>query len=184
MTPDSALSAPGSWQRWNTLVCYAHITPLDVSRKYTSPRWHGTIRVRKMGRKKFDIIQVMFTGHFIFSTNFYSAPTHIKGFPGGSVVKNSPANADVGSIPGSTRSPGRGHGYPLQYSCPENFMDRGAWRPTAYSVRVRPDLVTNQQQIHTKHNSGVEVLAMKNRFILKVCLCVCFLCFLSFKYLY
>ena len=51
------------------------------------------------------------------------------------VVKNSPANAgekrDAGLIPGSGRSPGEGHGYPLQYSCLENPMDRGAWR--AYS---------------------------------------------------
>ena len=48
------------------------------------------------------------------------------------VVKNSPANAgvvrDLGSIPGSRRSPGGGHGNPLQYSCLEDPMDRGAWR--------------------------------------------------------
>ena len=47
------------------------------------------------------------------------------------VVKNPPANAgdirDKGSIPGSGRSPGRGHGNPLQYSCLEYPMDRGAW---------------------------------------------------------
>ena len=44
---------------------------------------------------------------------------------GGSVVKNPPANAeDVGSIPESGRSPGRGNGNPLQYSCLENPMDR------------------------------------------------------------
>ena len=46
------------------------------------------------------------------------------------VVKNLPASAgdirDVGSIPGLERSPGGGHGYPLQYSCLENSMDRGA----------------------------------------------------------
>ena len=49
------------------------------------------------------------------------------GFPGGSVV-NMPANAgDVGFIPGSGRSPGGGNGNPLQDSCQENFMDRGAW---------------------------------------------------------
>ena len=47
--------------------------------------------------------------------------------PGGSVVKNPPANAgDTGSIPGSGRSPGEGNGNPLQYSCLENPMDRGA----------------------------------------------------------
>ena len=50
------------------------------------------------------------------------------GFPGGSVVKNPPASArDVGSIPGSGRSPGEGNGNPLQYSYLENPMDRGAW---------------------------------------------------------
>ena len=47
------------------------------------------------------------------------------------VVKNPPANAgdikNVGLIPGSRRSPGEGHGNPLQYSCLENPMDRGAW---------------------------------------------------------
>ena len=46
----------------------------------------------------------------------------VSGFPGGSVVKDPPASAgdagDVGSIPGSGRSPGGGHGSPLQYSCP------------------------------------------------------------------
>ena len=48
------------------------------------------------------------------------------GFPGGAVVKNSPANAgDMGSIPGLKRSPGVGNGNLLQYSCLENPMDRG-----------------------------------------------------------
>ena len=47
------------------------------------------------------------------------------GFPGGSVVKNPPANVgDVGSIPGLGRSPGGGNSNPLQYSCLENPMDR------------------------------------------------------------
>ena len=52
-------------------------------------------------------------------------------FPGGSDGKESPCNVgDPGSIPGSGRSPGKGHGNPLQYSCLENPMDRGAWRAT------------------------------------------------------
>ena len=50
------------------------------------------------------------------------------------VVKNLPANArdagDSDSIPGSGRSPGEGHGNPLQYSCLENSMVREAWRAT------------------------------------------------------
>ena len=54
------------------------------------------------------------------------------------VVKNPPANAgdirDMGSIPGSGRSPGEGHGNPLQYSCLENPMDRGVWWATVHGV--------------------------------------------------
>ena len=53
-----------------------------------------------------------------------------KGFPGGSVVvKETVCNAgDPGSVPGWERSPGGGHGNPLQYSCLENPMDRGGWQ--------------------------------------------------------
>ena len=57
------------------------------------------------------------------------------GLAGGSVVKNPPANAgDEGSIPGLGRSPGGGNVNPLQYSCLENPMDRGAWRATVHRV--------------------------------------------------
>ena len=59
-------------------------------------------------------------------------------FPGVAVVKNQPANAgdtrDVGSIPGSGRSPGVGNGNLLQYSCLEYSMDRGAWWATVRGV--------------------------------------------------
>ena len=60
----------------------------------------------------------------------------LRGFPGGSVVKKLLANAgDAGeSIPGSGRSPEGGHGNPLQYSCLENPMDRGAWWATVHRV--------------------------------------------------
>ena len=54
--------------------------------------------------------------------------TEALGFPGGSDGKESTCNAgDLGSIPGLGRSPGGGHGNPLQYSCLENPMDRAAW---------------------------------------------------------
>ena len=56
-------------------------------------------------------------------------------FTGGSVVKNSPANAGyMGSILGSGRSPGVGNGYPLQYSYLGNPMERGAWWTTIHGV--------------------------------------------------
>ena len=58
------------------------------------------------------------------------------GFPAGSVLKNPPASArDLGSMPGSGRSPGGGNGNPLQYFCLGNPMDRGAWRVTVHGVR-------------------------------------------------
>ena len=57
------------------------------------------------------------------------------GFPGGSVVKNPPANAgDPGLIPGSGRSPGAGNGNPLEYSCLENPMDGRAWQASVHGV--------------------------------------------------
>ena len=63
---------------------------------------------------------------------------HGKGFPGGIVVKNLPANAgdtrDADSIPGSGRSTGEGNGNLLQYSCLENSMDRGALWATVHGV--------------------------------------------------
>ena len=59
-------------------------------------------------------------------------------FLGGTVVKNLPANegdaGDTGLIPASGRSPGVKNGNPLQYSCLENFMDRGAWQATVHRV--------------------------------------------------
>ena len=73
-----------------------------------------------------------------------SPPTKTPHFTGGSVVKKSPANArDMGSIPGSGRSPEEGYSNPHQYFCLGNPMDRGAWWVTIYGVtRVRYELGT------------------------------------------
>ena len=60
---------------------------------------------------------------------------NLPGLPGGSEVKASACNAgDLGSILGLGRSPGEGNGNPLQYSCLENLMDRGAWWVTVHRV--------------------------------------------------
>ena len=64
-------------------------------------------------------------------------PGHSKclGFPGGSDGKESTCSAgDLGLIPGSARCPGEGNGNPLQYSCLENSMNRGAWRAAVHGV--------------------------------------------------
>ena len=86
---------------------------------------------------------------------WFNASHAFLGFPGGSLVKNPPANggdaADMGSIPGRGRSPGEGNGTPLQYSCLENPMDRGAWRATVHGVtRVGQDLVSKPPSLRAK----------------------------------
>ena len=79
------------------------------------------------------------------------------GFPGVSDGKESTCNAgNLGSILGLGRFPGEGNSYPLQYSCLENSMKRGAWQATVHGIaksdtteqlpqRVRHDLTTEQQ---------------------------------------
>ena len=62
----------------------------------------------------------------------------LKGFPGGSEGEESACNArDLGLISGSGRSPGEGNGNPLQYSCLENPMDRGAGQTTVHGGHKR-----------------------------------------------
>ena len=71
-----------------------------------------------------------------------------KGFPGGSVVKNPPANeGDTGSIFGLGRYPEEENGNPLQYSCLENSMDRKAWWLQSMDLqKSQKDSATKQQQ--------------------------------------
>ena len=71
------------------------------------------------------------------------------GFPGGSLVKNSPANAgDARYITGSEISLGKGNSNPFQYSCLGNPMDRGAWRATVH-------LVTESATTEHAHNNAL-----------------------------
>ena len=67
----------------------------------------------------------------------------------GSVVRNPLTNAgDTDSIPGSGRFTGEGNGKPLQYSCLENLIDRGAWQATVHGIiRVGHDLATKKREI-------------------------------------
>jgi len=69
-------------------------------------------------------------------------------FPHSSVGKESACNArDPGLIPGLGRSPGEGNGNPLQYSCMESPMDRGAWQATVHSITsVGHYLVTKERE--------------------------------------
>ena len=78
-------------------------------------------------------------------------------FPGGSDGKESACNArDLGSVPGLGRSPGEGNGYPLQYSCLEIPMDRGAWRATVHGVAKNQKQILKIIHVYTclsKHDS-------------------------------
>ena len=77
-------------------------------------------------------------------------------------VKNPPANAgnirDLGSISGSARSPGGGHGNPLQHSCLENPMDRGAWQATVHGV------TESQAQLKRLSTQNTHQIYMKNSY--------------------
>ena len=76
-------------------------------------------------------------------------------FPGGTVVKNLPANAeDSGSTPRWGRSPGVGNGNPLQCSCLENLMDRGAWRATVHRAAKSQTQLSNWACTHADHQGS------------------------------
>ena len=68
------------------------------------------------------------------------------------MVKDPPASAgDVGSIPGSGRSLGGGNGYPLEYSCLENSVDRGTWRAPVHRVGKSCAQLSTALTLDTKH---------------------------------
>ena len=79
-------------------------------------------------------------------------------FPGGTEGKVSACNAgDPGSIPGSGRSPGEGNGNPLQYSCLENPMDRGAWWATVHGVAKSRTQLSNFTFFHFPYDKSKHV---------------------------
>ena len=84
----------------------------------------------------------------------------MRGFPGSSAGKKSACKAgDPGLTPESGRSPGEGNGTPLQYSCPENPMDRGAWQVVVHRVaKVGPDLATKPHQTTHHIISSINIL--------------------------
>ena len=80
-----------------------------------------------------NTVNFQFRGPFLFISWVILRISH--GFPGGSVVKNPPANArDMGLLPRLGSSPREGNGNPLKYSCLENPMDGGTWLATVHGV--------------------------------------------------
>ena len=81
---------------------------------------------------------------------------YVWGFQGGLAVKNPPPNSgevrDAGLIPGSGRSPGGGHGNPLQYSCLENPKDRGTWQITVHRA-AKSETLLKRLSMHAHINT-------------------------------
>ena len=88
--------------------------------------------------------------------------THYKGVPGGSVIKNVPANAgaagNAGSVPRLGRPPGEGNDNALQYFCRENSMDRGAWWATVHGVTENWTRLSDWVLTHYKVTASAELV--------------------------
>ena len=82
---------------------------------------------------------------------FFNVPVILMGVPSGTRAAEV---RDAGSIPGSGRSPGGGHGDPLQYSCPENPNYRGAWQTTVQRV-TKSQTRLKQLSMHAHNNSNI-----------------------------
>ena len=98
--------------------------------------WHHPIPTELLKAQKLSSLFLHLASHTLAHSRC-SIYFH-QGFPGGLAVKNPPARAgdarDMGSIPQWGRSPREGNGNPLQYSCLENYMDRGAWQATVHGL--------------------------------------------------
>ena len=107
------------------------ITQRSMDRNHPLLRW-GSFPPEEIFRSREESLLGNLPVYIFFSQVFRSL---FWGSPGGSDGKESACNAgDQGLIPGLGRSPGEGNGYPLQYSCLENLMDRGAWQATVHGI--------------------------------------------------
>ena len=107
---------------WKTISCLQHNMPSMVTIENIFEAHSITIELLTYGWK------------FYLSSSFYFL-IYILKLPGGSDSKETACNAgDPGSIPGLGRFPGERNGYPIQYSCLENFMDRRNWWATVQGV--------------------------------------------------
>ena len=101
-------------------------------------------------------------------------------FPGGSVVKNPPANAgNTGLIPGSGRSPREGNGNPLQYSCLGSLMGRGAWWATVHGVTKESDMTEQLNNNNTATPAHLPLLFLFLKWCVPLHICIWFILLFS-----
>ena len=94
----------------------------------------------------------------MFYAFLYHSFTGLWGFPGGSEVKASASSVgDLGSFPGSGRSPEEGNGNPLQYSCLENPMDGEAWQATVHRVAKSWTRLSDFTSLHFKETKDLYI---------------------------
>ena len=128
---------------WATLFHVNSVEPNPHTTAFPSTHWcqHFNKSWKQVVRWVYTL--TLFNSKVIFNFCTFCFNINISqyshwGFPGSTSGKNTPANAedikDVGSIPGSGRSPGGGHSNPVQYSYLGNPMDRRAWRAPVYRV--------------------------------------------------
>ena len=140
---------------FKTVLCGMQ-DPSSLIRNRTRPPCTGNTKPQPLDHQK---SQQTVLSAFAREINFLSRTTlemsmEGKGLPGGSVVKDPPANlGDSGSIPGSGRSPGEWNGNPLQYPCLGNLMDRGAWPATICGAAKSQTQLTKQQQMEGKQSA-------------------------------
>ena len=150
-----AITAGWFWGRWSLKVI---LTGKDAKHHYSlekcrsKPQWHITSQLLEWPlSKRLEITSVgkdvQKRGSLCTVDGNINCGTATMGFPHSSVGKESACNAgDLGSIPGSGRSPGEGNGNSLQYSHLENPKNRGAWQATDHGItRVGYNLATKPQ---------------------------------------
>ena len=133
-----------------------------------SPPFIGKLWPKKSSAKtryQQSLVQNPLVGHFSIG-GFLQGLCHVflsLGLPGGSGLKNPPANAgDMGSISGLGGSPGEGNGSPLQYSCLGNPIGRGAWWATVHGVaKSRTQLSTHAHPSPLKSHLTRELLVLR-----------------------
>ena len=123
---------PDEWN-WNNTLLLIETILFKVNNDNLTAKSYSTTSVAMCPHLSTILSTILSACFLIFKIFIY--------VPGGSDSKETAYNAgDLSSIPGSERSPGRRHGNPLQYSCLENPMDRGAWRAAVHGSQSRTRL--------------------------------------------